>query len=69
MHMCCKSCKKQTGNTFPRKLVLTSENKIKGKSKCAICLTEKSFILEIEDKEFVHLKVLMQNFVHQIIMM
>ena len=69
MHMCCKSCKKQRGNTFPRKLVLTSENKIKGKSKCAICLTEKSFILEIEDKEFVHLKILMQNFVHQIIMM
>ena len=69
MHMCCKSCKKQTGNTFPNKLVLILKNKIKGKSKCAICLTEKSFILEIEDKEFVHLKILMQNFMHQIIMM
>ena len=43
-----KNCKKHTGNTFPKKLVLISKNKIKGKSKCAICLTEKSFIHEIE---------------------
>ena len=39
-----KNCKKHTGNTFPKKLVLISKNKIKGKSKCAICLTEKTFI-------------------------
>ena len=31
--------------------------------------SEKSFILKIEDKEVVHLKILMQNFMHQIIMM
>ena len=43
-----KNCKKHTGNTFPKKLVLISKNKIKGKSKCAICLTERSFIDEIE---------------------
>ena len=43
-----KNCKKHTGNTFPKKLVLISKNKIKGKSKCAICLTESSFIHEIE---------------------
>ena len=30
--------------------------------------SEKSFILKIEDKEFVHLKILIQNFMHQIIM-
>ena len=35
---------------FPKKLVLISKNKIKGKSKCAICLTERTFIHEIEDK-------------------
>ena len=35
---------------FPKKLVLISRNKIKGKSKCAICLTGRAFIHEIEDK-------------------
>ena len=50
MHMYGKNCKKHTGNTFPKKLVLISKNKIKGKSKCAICLTEKTFIHEIESK-------------------
>ena len=50
MHIYCKNCKKQTGNTFPIKLFLISKNKIKGKSKCAICLTERTFIDEIEDK-------------------
>ena len=48
--MCCKNCKKHTGNTFPKKFVLISKNKIKGKSKCAICLTKKTFIHEIEVK-------------------
>ena len=48
MHISCKKCKKHTSNTFPKKLVLISENKIKGKSKCAICLTKRSFIDEIE---------------------
>ena len=50
MQIYCKNCKKHTGNTFPKKLVLISKNKIKGKSKCAICLTERTFIHEIEDK-------------------
>ena len=36
MHIYCENCKKDTGNTFPKKLVLISKNKIKGKSKCAI---------------------------------
>ena len=48
--MNCKNCKKHTRNTFPKKIVLISKNKIKGKSKCAICLTERTFIPEIEDK-------------------
>ena len=49
LHMYCKNCGKYTGNTFPKKLVLISKNKIKGKSKCAICLTERTFIHETED--------------------
>ena len=50
MHMYCKICKKHTGNTFPKKLVLVSKNKIKGKLKCAICFTGRTCIHEIEDK-------------------
>ena len=50
MHIYCKKCKKHTGNMFPEKLVLISKNKIKGKLKCPIYLTERTFIDEIEDK-------------------
>ena len=39
-------CRKQTGNT----VLIISKNKIKGKSKWAIFLTERTFIHEIEDK-------------------
>ena len=39
MHIFCKKCSKYTANTIPKKLVLISKNKIKGKSRCAICLT------------------------------
>ena len=48
--MYCKNCKQHTGKMFPKKIVLISKNKIKGKSKCAICLTERTFIHETEDK-------------------
>ena len=48
MHICCKKCSKHTANTFPKKLVLISKNKIKGKSRCAVCLTEKFFIHEVK---------------------
>ena len=51
MQIYCKNYKNiQVGNRLPKKLVLISKKKIKGKSKCAICLTEKTFIDEIEDK-------------------
>ena len=46
MHMNCKSCEKHTGNTFPKKSSLISKNKMQGKSKCTICLTETTFIHE-----------------------
>ena len=50
MHMYRKNCEKHTGNTFPKKIVLISKKKIKGKSKLAICLTKRTFIHEVEDK-------------------
>ena len=46
----CKKCKNHTGNTFLKKLIFISKNKIKGKSKRVIFLTKRSFIHEIEDK-------------------
>ena len=48
--MYCKNCKKHTGTTFPKKLVLISKNRIKGKSKCPICLTERTLIHQIKGK-------------------
>ena len=44
MHIYCKKCNKHTA----KKLVLISKNKIKEKSRYAICLTERSFIDDIE---------------------
>ena len=48
MRLYCKKCKRHTNNTFPKKLVLISNNKIKGKYRCFICLTERSFIDEVQ---------------------
>ena len=48
MHIYCKKCNKHTSNTFQKKLILISKNKIKAKSKCAICFTERTFIHEIK---------------------
>ena len=48
MRLYCKKCKRHKSNTFPRKLVLISNNKIKRKSRCFICLTERSFIDEVQ---------------------
>ena len=48
MHIYCKKCSKYTANLSPKKLVLISKNMIKGKSRFAICLTERSFIDEVK---------------------
>ena len=43
MYIYCEICRKHTGNTFSKKLILISKNKLRRKSKCAICLTQKTF--------------------------
>ena len=48
MHIYCETCNKHTANTFPKKLVLFSNNKIKGESRCAICFNKKSFLDDTE---------------------
>ena len=62
MHIYCKKCKKHTSNAFPKKLVLISKNKIKGKSICTICLTETSFIDEIQHDLESSLEIYLQFF-------
>ena len=62
MHIYCKRCKKHTSNTFPKKIILISKNKIKGKSNCAICLTERTFIDEIESDLESELEIYFQFF-------
>ena len=52
MHIYCKNCKNIQVACFQKKLVLISKNKTKGKSKCAICLSEKTFIHEIEEDKY-----------------
>ena len=48
MHTYCNKCNEHTANTFPKKITLISENKIKGKSRCAICLTKNVFTDDIK---------------------
>ena len=48
MRLYCKKCKRHTSNTFPKKIVVISNYKIKGKSRCFICFTERSFIDEVQ---------------------
>ena len=62
MHIYCKKCKKHTSNTFPKKIILISKKKIKGKSKCAICLTEGTFIDKIEGDLETELEIYFQFF-------
>ena len=62
MHIYCKKCKKYTSNTFPKKIILISKNKIKRKSRCAICLTERTFIDEIEGDLEIGLEIYLQFF-------
>ena len=57
-----KSAVKHAANTFPKKLVLISKNKIKGKSRCAICLTERSFIDEVQYDLKTALEIYLQFF-------
>ena len=63
MHIYCKKFNKHTANTFPKTLVLISKNEITGKSRCAICLTEKSFIDEIEYDLESALEIYLQFFI------
>ena len=62
MHIFCKKCCKHTANTFPKKITLISKNKIRGKSRCAVCLTEKTFIDDIEYDLKSELEVYLQSF-------
>ena len=63
MHIYCKKCNKHRGNAYPKKIILISKDKIKGKSKCAICLTERTFIDVIEGDLERELEIYLQFFI------
>ena len=63
MHIYCKKCNKHTSNTFPKKIILISKNKIKEKSKCVIFLTERTFIDEIDGDLESELEIYFQFFI------
>ena len=48
MGLYCKKCKRHASKYISKKIVLISNNKIKEKSRCFICLTERSFNHEVE---------------------
>ena len=62
MHIYYKKCHKHTVNTYPKKVILISKDKIKGKSKCAICFTKRTFIDEIKGDLERELEIYLQFF-------
>ena len=50
MQICCENYKKHTECTHPKILVLISNKKAKVKSKCAACLTRRTFFDKINDE-------------------
>ena len=62
MRLYCKKCKDIQAIHFQKKLVLISNNKIKGKSRCFICLTERSFIDEVKYDQESALEIHLQFF-------
>ena len=63
MHIFCKTFKKHTANTFPKKIILISKNKIKGKSRSAIYLTKRTFINENEGDLEIGLEIHLRSFI------
>ena len=57
MQIYCKNCKNTQTTRFQKKISPYFKNLNKKKSKCAICLTERTFIHEIEDKNNLGSKV------------
>ena len=62
MHTYCKKCNKHASNTYPKEINLISKDKIKSKSKCAICLTERTFIDQTEGDLERELEIYLQFF-------
>ena len=50
MDIYCKNCRKHAESTHPKIIVLISNRKPKVKSKCAKCLTDRTFFDKINDK-------------------
>ena len=51
MQIYCSRCKKYTDEAYPKKLILITNIKIKGVSRCSECLAVKSFVGRMKDKD------------------
>ena len=51
MQIYCSRCKKHTDEACPKKLILITNIKIKGVSRCSECLAVKSFVGRMKDKD------------------
>ena len=50
MQTYCSVCKKHTDNICPKELIIMTNKEIKGKSRRAICMADKSFSDKIKHK-------------------
>ena len=60
MQIYCSKCEKHTCNVCPKKLIMMTNIKIKGISRCADCLAHKPFLDEIKDKD--ELEIIVSQF-------
>ena len=57
----CSGCKKHTDNNIcPKKLIMMTNKEIKGKSRCADCMANKSFSDKIKHKS--ELEIIVSQF-------
>ena len=63
MRLYYKQCKAHTSNIFPKTIGLISNTKINAKSRCFICLTERSFIDEVQYDLESALEIYLQFFI------
>ena len=60
MQTYCSKCEKDTYNVCLKKLIMMTKIKIKGLSRCADCLTHKSILDKIKDKD--ELEIILSQF-------
>ena len=60
MQTYCSVCIKHADNICPKELIIMANKEIKGKSRCAICMADKSFSDKIKHKS--ELEIIVSQF-------